>query len=121
MTRYRALAVAWTLLILIGCALPGSELPDVSMLSLDKLIHAALFAGFGWLWMQALAHRPGTRTRWILTAGVLLALLTEAYQGLLPLGRTADPYDVAANLIGLLLAVSLVRLRARRTSEKHAV
>lgn len=113
MKRYRYLALAWTLLILVGCSLPGSELPEMSLVSIDKLVHVVLFAGFGWLWMKAMAHRPRTRAWWVLTSGIAFAILTEVYQGLLPLGRMADPYDAAANITGLLLGVLIARFRDR--------
>ena len=49
-----ALAVGWTVVILALCSIPGGDLPEVRIMSADKIAHFGMFAAFGWLWMLAL-------------------------------------------------------------------
>jgi hypothetical protein len=112
--HFRTLAVAWTLLILAACSIPGHELPASSLLQYDKLAHFALFAVLGGLWMHALPGPLPRTTRVVTAAGLAYAALTEVYQSLLPLGRSGDPLDVLADAAGLLTAVVLYRWWAAR-------
>lgn len=99
----RPLALVWTLIIVAGCLLPGDSLPESVLLSYDKLLHLLAFAGFGLAWSLA-----APRARWpIFAAGLLLALLTEGLQHVLPLGRSLDPLDALADTAGLLLGLGL--------------
>jgi VanZ family protein len=115
------LAVGWTLAILVACLLPGSSVPTIAwQISPDKLVHLAMFAGFGVLWMWA-ASRPGrdvptrrTRALWVLAVGAFYGALTEFLQYVTPVERAADPLDFAADLVGLVLAVAVYRLWPRR-------
>lgn len=101
----RLLAIAWTLGILAACSIPGSDLPKVNIVSLDKAAHFVLFAGFGWLWVRALRGPIIQRIRYVLIGGLAYAGLTEVYQGFLPFERSPDPLDALANAAGLLAAV----------------
>lgn len=104
------LATAWTLLILGALSLPGPDLPSDPALPLDKVVHFGLFAAFGGLWMWALQWNLRRSTRWVLLAGGLYAILLEFYQGFLPaLGRSPDPLDALAGILGLLIAIGLYR------------
>ncbi|PSQ78898.1 MAG: hypothetical protein BRD35_00205 [Bacteroidetes bacterium QH_7_62_13] len=111
--HYRWLAGFWTIAIVAACSIPAASLSPLGpALSADKAIHAGLFAAFGTLWMRTVCpprdESPGLFRRQalrVLGAGALFAVGTEFYQHLLPLKRTADPYDALANGIGLLLSV----------------
>ena len=90
MNRYaQPAAIVWTLGILVACSIPGPSLPSSSLLEFDKVAHVVLFLGFGALWMWAMPKRLGV----IVLLGVIYAIGTEFYQGILPWPRTADPYD----------------------------
>ena len=110
------LALLWTLGILAGCSIPGKDLPQVDLVSFDKVVHFVIFGGFGWLWMRALRKPLIAKTWWVLTTGVAYAVLTEVYQGLLPFERTPDPNDALANALGLVAAVLLFRFFEKRKS-----
>jgi len=60
------LALLWTLALVVGLSLPGDELPDLSVLSADKLLHAGAFFGLGVLWLWAYPRAAGR----ILAAGL---------------------------------------------------
>lgn len=124
MQRTHLLAVLWTLCILAACSLPGDEIPDIhfDLLEPDKIAHFTLFFVLGWLWLKALP--TARKTNILLGAlGTLYAILTEVYQGVIPLGRTPDPMDSVANLIGLFAAMGiyhLVQSRGRFLSSRNS-
>lgn len=110
---YRILAVAWTTLIAVAYSIPTSGLPTEAMLQIDKAAHFAMFLGFGFLWMHALHKRSAAADRKstipfralaLVGIGTALSILAEVYQSQLP-HRSAEPYDAAANMLGLIVAV----------------
>lgn len=103
-------AAAWTLAILVLCTIPGNQLPQVGVLSADKIGHFAMFTAFGWLWMHALRLKVRVRFGLVLAAGLAYAVLTEVYQGVLPFGREPDMWDAVANSVGLLVGIGVWRL-----------
>lgn len=111
--HYRLLAALWTTGIMLAMSIPAKSVGGVaSAFGADKIAHVVLFAAFGGLWLRGLCppHERGVSKcfRWrggiLFGLGTLFAVGTEAYQSLLPIQRTADPYDAAADLIGLILA-----------------
>lgn len=120
--RYRPLAllaaVGWTLFILALCTLPGQDLPEINIISIDKIGHFGIFAGFGWLWMRAFPRLDlARRSRYVLLGGLAYAGLTEIYQGIMPFGREADLWDAVANAAGLLVGVGI---HWRRTASPNS-
>ena len=108
----RWLALAWTLAIVIGCSIPGDSLPESVLLSFDKVLHLMAFVGFGALWLSARPHA----SRNVLIGGVLLAVFTEVYQHVMPIGRSFDLFDILADTVGLCLGVALGWLWMHRAS-----
>jgi VanZ family protein len=111
-------AWVWTILILLAVWTPAGQLPldedgPPGLLSRiphpDKVVHATLFAIFAALWETGTGRR---RTRQVILGGVLLAVVSELGQALPVLHRDAGLDDVAADLVGLLLGLGLVRIRA---------
>lgn len=109
------LAAAWTLVILGLSSIPSNELPKVEIVSADKVVHFAMFALFGWLWMNSLRIGVRARFAWVVTAGLVYAVATEIYQGILPIGREPDAWDALANAAGLLAGGAIWILGRRRT------
>lgn len=96
------LAIAWTVIILLGCSLPGDGLPPSIMMT-DKLIHVVIFVLFGYLWRMA-----GYSVWWVLVAGMAYGLFTETWQGLLPvLKRSFDLRDALADTIGTIIGIAV--------------
>lgn len=96
------LAALWTLGILAACLAPGELVPVVEISLFDKLVHVALFAGFGFLWLRV---APGRRVA-VVAWGFAFAVLIELLQNGLPIHRSGDPLDVAADAVGLALALA---------------
>lgn len=113
---YCGLAVLWTVGMIVAFSIPPTTLPRVQpVLSIDKLVHFALFLGFGVLWMRVLcvpstARLPDRLWTYGLRfggGGVCFAVGTELYQQVLPIRRVADPYDALANGAGLVAGIVL--------------
>jgi VanZ family protein len=85
---------------------PGGSLADVP--HLDKLAHAGLFGV-----LAALLRLAGLPPVWAVTTAGAWGVLDEAFQAGVP-GRDPSAADVAADLVGAVLAVIAVRWLARR-------
>jgi VanZ family protein len=108
----RLLALGITVGIVVLCLLPHQAIPEVGPRQTDKVVHVAMFLVFAMAWRRAGAGVLGT-----IVAGLVLAGATEGLQGILPIGRTADLLDVAADAAGLAAGLLLARAtssRARR-------
>lgn len=105
----RALAWAWSLLILAGCTLPGDSIRQLAVFTPDKVLHFAAFFGYALLWRWS-----GASARVVLLSGLGFALFIEAWQHLLPIGRFADPYDALADAVGLLVGLGVWEWHTRR-------
>ena len=101
--------IALTLGVLALLSIPGTSLPRVRLLTVDKLVHIGLFAVLGWAWLRAFPDKAA----WIFTGGVAFAVFTEVWQDQLPIGRTGDPADAVADVIGLALAASVWLIQQR--------
>ena len=94
-------AVGATAGILVGTLLPATEMPDFTEAPYDRWLHVVAFAAWAFT-----GRRAGLGRRWTLGLGIGLALLTEAAQGILPLGRSCDPIDGLADLAGTLVGLA---------------
>lgn len=118
MKRLTWIAWGWTLFILLACWFPANHLPireatDGSLWKLkiphfDKVVHFGFFAVFAILWLQVKSTRV-TFTR-VLLAGLGLALISEVGQAHPYVGRDAGLDDVVADLLGLIVATTLMTL-----------
>lgn len=118
--HYRLLAVTWTVLILLALTVPMPSPPSVDPggIGLDKIVHFALFFGFGLLWMHGLHRRRPSRGKRtsieraavLLLVGLVLSILTEWIQSHLAY-RSGEVADVIANVLGLATAIGYFMLR----------
>lgn len=94
------LAMGWTILIFIGCSLPGKDLPRVDVFGhVDKVVHVVFFFVFGWLWGKV-AQKPLL----ILLIAVLYGFGLEFYQLSFVAGRSFDVWDGMADSLGAVIA-----------------
>jgi VanZ family protein len=66
----------------------------------DKLVHVALFATLAMTGTLGGLARPG-----LATALVAYAAASEVLQGVLPIGRSADPLDALVDVLGVVLGL----------------
>ncbi|MFV0407228.1 MAG: VanZ family protein [Propioniciclava sp.] len=96
------IAVALIAVLIQSVALYWPELPAQAgpgIPGLDKVVHVVLFATTTW----AVAWAFGLR--WAVAAMVLQLSASELAQGALLPGRTADPWDAAADALGIAVGV----------------
>jgi len=104
--------------VLVAAIVYASLMPNLSLPvpgNFDKVEHFTSYCGLA-VWFTGLYPRS---RYWMVVAGLLgLGLGLEVAQGLMQLGRSAEPLDMAANAagvgVGLLLALSLTGNWARR-------
>ncbi len=116
--RYGILATAlvWTALMVTGSSIRSIPPEVAPLFAFDKVLHFLAYAGFSWLWGAVLrAFRPEILPprRWylIVLLGALWGALDETYQGFF--GRTRDPFDWCADVIGVSFAQAVQEIRAR--------
>jgi VanZ family protein len=91
-----------TVLILVAVLLPGSRLPDVNIVGIDKLAHFTLFT----TWATAVRRdfAPNFRWPWVLATGIAYSVLTEVLQIKVE-GRAFDYADILADGAGLIFGM----------------
>ncbi|MBD2700945.1 VanZ family protein [Spirosoma sp. BT702] len=104
----RWLAVAWTVVMLLGCLTPHQELPNTLLTLSDKAMHVAIFVLFTFLWQRA-----GYSMLSVLIIGMFFGAFIEVMQYVLPINRSADWLDLLADGIGTVLGVLLAWLVVR--------
>lgn len=95
-----------TLLILYAVLMPGDDIPSVGIPGIDKIVHMGMFftftAVFSLEYLRCHDRLPHLLPTFL---GVLLfALSTELMQGFLTTTRACDIKDLAADMLGMLLA-----------------
>jgi hypothetical protein len=93
-------AVAWTLLILIICLIPSSEVPGstIRIPGLDKLVHLGIFGVWTFLWLCAREEHATL----IILSGIGLGLGIEFLQEISEMGRSFEWWDFGADTAGVL-------------------
>lgn len=108
----KALSIGWALFILALCSVPGTSVPNFTLFSFDKIGHFGMFFIGALVWLRTWPERVG----YVVAFGLAFSVGTELYQGLVPfLGRNADPFDVVADVLGLMAGLGVALwLRRRR-------
>lgn len=112
-----AMAISWTILIFIGCSMPGKELPKLGLFdNFDKLVHFTFFVVFFVLWyMRFSIHTKSALV--ILTIAIIYGFGIEFYQKHFVAGRSFDVWDGVADTLGALCGWVIVRIVDRRQNE----
>jgi len=101
----KLLTLIVSVLIMIAVLVPGSKIPDVNVVGVDKLVHICMFAA----WAVALRFDfPNIRPWLVFVLGMVFSLLTEVVQ-LFAEGRTFDFYDILFDSLGLLIGLAVSR------------
>ena len=119
--------IAWTLLILLVCLMPGDNLPSSSFLSFkgaDKVIHSTLYLVLIILVGSGLVnyfHSSYSRNRIFVIAFLYCLFLgvgIEFIQSVFVAGRVGDIFDVLANGIGASVGVIILITQLNKRIEK---
>ena len=116
-TFFRILLAVYLITVFILCFGKFEAGPDIELsfwgIPTDKLVHFAMFFPFPFLMYLSLGARSRAKRRrlgillLILSAGVLLAVLTEGAQHFLPY-RSGEWTDLLADTLGLLTATLIL-------------
>ncbi|MBK5212119.1 MAG: VanZ family protein [Flavobacteriaceae bacterium] len=108
------IAVCYSCAITILFFIPSPDLPKLDFSAADKIVHSTIYFILINLWMYYFYAKNGfplnVKQIMILLFSILLyGIIIEILQGLLTVSRTADIFDVAANLLGTLLGIFFFR------------
>ncbi len=103
-------AILWTILIIIGCSLPGSDIPKLNLIEhFDKLVHFTFFFAFFILWYLYFHHKKHIIISLILISASF-GFLIEWYQLHFVAGRSFDVWDGIADTIGAIFGALFILL-----------
>lgn len=113
------LAIAWTILIFIGCSLPGKDIPPISVFDhFDKVVHFTFFFVFAILWLgNRFPSLEGTKG-WVLVVILSFAygFFLEWYQINFVPGRAWDVWDgIADGVGGIIGTLFYIKILAKDT------
>jgi VanZ family protein len=129
--RSKWLPLAWAAVMLALSGIPGNYIPRVvsfrEWLGPDKFVHLAMFGILALLLLAGPAQQYLERFNRFLVGIIVLALGTifgfilEALQRYVFVGRNGNPYDLAADILGLLVGIAAFYIffeRKERTDTK---
>lgn len=120
-------AFAWALLILGICALPGTVIPDLSLLDWlkpDKLVHLFLFGVLAFLLMRGFRNQTTVSYLYIspgwvtFISGSLYGILTEFLQEHFFVKRYGEASDAVADSLGVAVGIALFNYLVKRQRMK---
>ena len=100
------LVILWSIIIFLLCLLPGTNIPLVPILGIDKIIHLLIFGLLTHLYLvESNKRKKNLRSLHVilwLFVFVLYGIVLEWYQGRFVTNRIADINDGIANFIGVI-------------------
>lgn len=96
-------AFFWTLLILFLSFKSPSNIPNITIPNIDKVVHFMFYFVFVFLWYRYLFYIKKTENKHaflLVLMAVVVGVLIELGQGYFTLTRQADVFDVIANSLG---------------------
>ena len=104
------IAILYSCFISVLFFIPSQDLPNIHFSALDKIVHLLIYFLLINLWLFFLYKKNNFQLNnkkiLILLLSVLLyGIIVEILQGLLTISRSADIFDVAANLLGSLIGI----------------
>lgn len=101
----RIFSILWTILILIGCSLPGKDIPKVNIFEhFDKVVHFVFFFIYFMLWFFTI-NKSFKNSIILLLISIIYGFSIELYQMNFVKGRSFDVWDGVADGIGALAAL----------------
>lgn len=106
-------ALLWSGLIIFVCLIKSSDIPQIAVPYLDKVMHAGLHFVFTLLWFFYFKNKIGNLKNGkllliSLVLSVFFGIVIELMQKFFTVTRNADLFDVIANLFGASTAVVLI-------------
>lgn len=113
------LSIVWTIVIFVGCSLPGKDLPELSIFDhFDKVVHFSFFMVFFFLWYFSFNSKKN--------AGIYLVIMSfiygfglEFYQVYFVAGRSFDIWDGVADTLGSVFGLGLIKCSKLKSALVH--
>jgi VanZ family protein len=109
--KYNIWGIIWILIILVACSTPGRQLPPAPFINFDKLIHFFFYGMLQILLMRGFVLQkqfPALRKNYLLITAIFsttYGIFIEVMQGYILKNRSFDQYDIAANIVGVVLGI----------------
>lgn len=99
------LAIIWTVLITVASLVSSNNIPKVSLLGNDKIVHFLFYFVFVVLWSFATvkSYLNIKYDLLIVAFAILYGIIIEVLQSVLTKTREADLYDMFANSLGAIV------------------
>ncbi|MCW1147149.1 VanZ family protein [Flavobacterium lacisediminis] len=99
------LAIIWTVLITVASLVSSNNIPKVSILGNDKIVHFLFYFVFVVLWSFATvkSYLNIKYDLLIVAFAILYGIIIEVLQSVLTKTREADLYDMFANSLGAIV------------------
>jgi VanZ family protein len=109
------IALLWTGVVLFLSLVQADKIPAVNIENLDKVVHAFFHFVFTSLWIlffKTQIKDPDSYKPYVISFlfSVLFGVTVEMLQGQYTTTRKEDALDVAANMVGAILAVFSIML-----------
>lgn len=107
--RYNIFTLFFFSLIVIGCFIPGNNLPKARVENLDKVLHSILFFLFsfsaiiGFIKQSQFPKIHFDAVKYVVGISALLAIITETVQHFMIPRRSFDVFDILADFVGIVL------------------
>lgn len=106
-------ALFWSGLIIFVCLINSSDIPQIAVPYVDKVMHAGLHFVFTLLWFFYFKSKIGSLKNLkllliSLVLSIFFGIAIELMQKFFTVTRNADLFDVIANLFGASMAVVLI-------------
>ncbi len=115
--------ILWWCFIFGLTSIPGSSLPSVDVISVDKIVHLVMYGGLGF-WLTIFFGKKGVSGLrlflLVFVISVAYSFFDEWHQPFI--GRTFSLLDVSANIIGMIitsLPLSIYYSRKRVTARAN--
>ncbi|NQV53421.1 MAG: VanZ family protein [Flavobacteriales bacterium] len=111
--KYNYLGVAWAVMILVLCGLPGDQYDGSKVQNADLAIHALLFGVLSFLLTEGFLKQSSYRKlrfqtmRKVFVLTVLYGVVIELLQGTVFIDRSIETMDIVFNTIGSLTGLTV--------------
>ena len=109
---FKKVTIIYTLLIIFISLIPIPQLPlpKFDLFQWDKFFHLLVYLIMSLMWLRLGFFQTNSLKYSYLIIVVLIGLITESLQGLLPIGRYFEIADIIANFFGILIGLALTKL-----------
>ena len=104
-------------IILIGSSIPGKSVPNIVVLTWDKLLHFFEYLVFGLLGYRSYFYVKYPKT-FVTILGIIFGCFDEIWQIIIP-GRDSNIYDILADTLGVIFGTILSMFIFKKQNDKY--